>query len=319
VTAAAQDAEYGVLLPSFDPLRLGGPSRLVEGARLADELGFAAGWTPDHIACPAPGLDSMVTLAAAAAVTDRLALGVSVMVLGLRAPAWSAKQIASVDALAPGRVRLGVGVGGEFPQEFEASGVPVNRRGALLDDALTVLPDLLAGRPVDHTGRAISVHAPALEPAMAAPPPVYVGGRGEAALRRTARFGDVWLPMWLSPGKVAERSARLAEMALEQSRPCPRVAMLVLIRIDDDRGHARAQAEAHVRGQYEMAFDLVERWAVLDSIGGAVERLSEYVAVGVSEFILLTVGEDPLVQYERLAELNVAHPATLTASSGSPE
>lgn len=306
MTSQCAGAEYGVLLPSFDPLRSGGPYRLTEGARLAEELGFAAGWTPDHIACPAPGLDSMVTLAATAAVTERLALGVSVMVLGLRAPAWSAKQIASVDALAPGRVRLGVGVGGEFPQEFEASGVPISRRGALLDDALAVLPDLLTGQPVQYEGRAVSVRAPALEPAMAAPPPIYVGGRGEASMRRTARAGDVWLPMWLSPGKVAERSAQLAEMALEHGRPAPRVALLIFVRIDEDRAHARAQAEAHVRGQYQMAFDVVERWTVLDSIGGAVERLNEYVDVGVSEFILLPLGEDPLVQYERLAELNVA-------------
>jgi alkanesulfonate monooxygenase SsuD/methylene tetrahydromethanopterin reductase-like flavin-dependent oxidoreductase (luciferase family) len=295
-------ARCGVLLPSFDPLRTGGPPQIVSAARLAEELGFDAVWAGDHLACPAPGLDAPGCLSAAAAVTERVALGFSVMLLGLRAPAWAAKQLATIDALAgPGRLRLGVGVGGEFPAEFEAAGVPVTQRGARLDDALTVLPDLLTGRSVDYDGRAQRVTSPPLEPSMAAPPPVYVGGRGDPALRRAARFGDVWLPMWLSPQKVAERSERLAELAALEGRPCPTTALLILTRIDDDAAHARAQAEAHIAGQYRMTLNAVERWTLLDSIDGAVERLARYAEVGVQEFLLLTLGDDPLTQYERLA------------------
>ncbi len=171
------------------------------------------------------------------------------MLLGLRAPAWAAKQLQTIDHLAgPGRLRLGVGVGGEFPEEFEAAGVNVRERGARLDDALNVLPDLLCGRPVEYDGRAVSVRSPALGPAVASLPPVYIGGRGEPALRRAARVGDAWLPMWLSPSKVAERSAQLAEIALENDRPAPRTALLVLIRVDDDRAGARAVADAHLQG-----------------------------------------------------------------------
>lgn len=302
-------AVCGVLLPSFDPQRTGARLPIVQAARLAEELGFAAAWAGDHLACPAPGLDAPACLAAAAAVTERIGLGFSVMLLGLRAPAWAAKQLATIDHLAgPGRLRLGVGVGGEFPEEFTAAGVPVTRRGALLDDSLTVLPDLLTGRPVEHHGRAVDVHSPALAPAMAATPPIYVGGRGEPALRRAARCGDLWLPMWLSPAKVAERSAQLAEMALEHDRPCPQTALLQLVRIDDDRDAGRAQAEAHLRGQYRMGLDAVERWTLLDSIDGAVARLNEYLAVGVSEILLLTLGTDTLTQYERLAEVNARLP-----------
>jgi alkanesulfonate monooxygenase SsuD/methylene tetrahydromethanopterin reductase-like flavin-dependent oxidoreductase (luciferase family) len=297
-------ARCGVLLPSFDPLRSGGPPQIVPAARLAEQLGFDALWAGDHLACPAPGLDAPAVLSAAAAVTERIALGFSVMLLSLRAPAWAAKQLATIDALAgPGRLRLGVGVGGEFPAEFEAAGVPVKQRGARLDDALAVLPDLLTGRPVDHAGRSIHITAPALEPAMAEPPPVYVGGRGEAALARAARFGDVWLPMWLSPDKVATRAQQLAELAAEQGRPCPRTALLILTRIDDDAAHARAVAQAHIAGQYRMGLEAVERWTLLDTIDGAVQRLAEYVDVGVEEFVLLPLGDDPLTQYERMADV----------------
>lgn len=278
---------------------------VVEAARAAEQLGFHAAWAGDHLACPAPGLDAPATLAAAAAVTETIGLGFSVMLLGLRAPAWAAKQLQTIDHLAgPGRLKLGVGAGGEFPEEFVAAGVDPRKRGARLDDALHVLPDLLTGVAVDHEGRALSVHSPALAPAMAAPPPIYVGGRGEPALRRAARVGDAWLPMWLSPEQVAERSAQLAEIALEHDRPVPRTALLVLTRIDDDAAHARAVAEAHLQGQYRMSLDVVARWTLLDSIDGAVDRLSAYRAVGVSEFLLLTLGPDTLTQYERLATVN---------------
>jgi alkanesulfonate monooxygenase SsuD/methylene tetrahydromethanopterin reductase-like flavin-dependent oxidoreductase (luciferase family) len=297
--------DCGVLLPTFDPTRTGARLPIVEAARLGEELGFAALWAGDHLASPAPGLDAPAALTVAGAVTQRIGLGFSVMLLGLRAPAWAAKQLQTIDHLAgPGRLRLGVGVGGEFPEEFQAAGISVRERGARLDDALDVLPDLLRGKPVDHVGRALSVRSPALGPAVGALPPVYVGGRGAPSLRRAARVGDAWLPMWLTPAKIAERSAQLAEMALEHDRPAPRTALLVLIRIDEDREGARTVADAHLRGQYRMGLDKVEHWTVLDSIDGAVETLSAYRAVGVSEILMLTLGPDTLRQYESLAEVN---------------
>lgn len=293
----------GILLPTFDATRTGGPPQVVVAAQLAEELGFDAVWVGDHLSCPAPGLDAPACLAAAAAVTERVGLGFSVMLLGLRTPAWAAKQLATIDALSHGRLRLGVGVGGEFPEEFAAAGVSVRQRGARLDESLQVLGDLLTGRPVNHEGRTLTVHAPPLEPAMAAPPPIYVGGRGAPALRRAVRYGDWWLPMWLTPEKMAARSAELAELAEEARRPCPATALLIGVHIDDDRGRARSEAAAHIRGQYGMDLETVERWTLLDSIDGAVEQLDAYRQAGVREIALMPLGSQPLVQYERLAEV----------------
>jgi alkanesulfonate monooxygenase SsuD/methylene tetrahydromethanopterin reductase-like flavin-dependent oxidoreductase (luciferase family) len=295
--------QVGVLLPSFDSLGTGAVPPVIDAARRAEALGFDAAWVGDHLACPAPGLDAPACLAAAAAVTRRIALGFSVMLLALRPAAWAAKQLATVDALSGGRLRLGVGVGGEFPAEFAAAGVPLTQRGARLDEALSILPDLLTGRPVAHQGRGLAVTIPPLLPAMAAPPPIYVGGRGEPALRRTARFGDRWLPMWLTPERLADRRDRLAELAAEQGRPTPGIALLVGVRIDDDRARARDQAARHIAGQYAMPFENVERWTVLDSIDGAVEQLDAYRQAGVGEFVLMVLGTEPLTQYERLAEV----------------
>ncbi|MGH2896227.1 MAG: LLM class flavin-dependent oxidoreductase, partial [Solirubrobacteraceae bacterium] len=237
--------------------------------------------------------------------------------LGLRAPAWAAKILATIDHLSSGRLVLGVGVGGEFPAEFEAAGVPVRQRGARLDDALHVIRDLLTGQPVTYEGRTMAVTAPSLQPAMATPPPIYVGGRGEAALRRAARHGDMWLPMWLTPERVAQRTQMLADLAESEGRPIPGTALLVGVRIDDDRARARAEAELHIRGQYRMGLDKIEHWTLLDSVEGAIEQLDAYSQAGVEEFVFMPLGREPLTQYERLAEVRRRFESAF-ATSGAP-
>jgi probable F420-dependent oxidoreductase len=303
----------GVLLPTFDPMRVGGRPPVVEAARAIERHGFDAAWVGDHLHCPAPVLDAPTALAAAAAVTERIALGLSVMLLGLRQPAWAAKQLTTVDALSGGRLVLGVGVGGEFPQEYSASGVPLARRGRRLDQILEALPDLLTSRSV-HLGSGFELDIPALEPAMAAPPPIFVGGRGEVALRRAARFGDAWLPMWLGPEQVAERAERLAELAAEHGRPRPKLALLAGVHVDHDPARARRTASAYIHGQYGMDLTRVERWTGLGEAERIADQLETYRSVGVEEFVLMPLTGDPLTQIERLAEVR----DRLTASSVQP-
>jgi alkanesulfonate monooxygenase SsuD/methylene tetrahydromethanopterin reductase-like flavin-dependent oxidoreductase (luciferase family) len=294
----------GVLLPSFDPFRTGEPPQIAGAARLAEDLGFDGVWVGDHLACPAPGLDAATCLAAAAAVTERVTLGFSVMLVGLRAAAWTAKQLIAIDALSRGRLLLGVGVGGEFPDEFRAAGVPLRERGARVDETLEVLPDLLTGRPVEHDGPTLKLSVPALEPAMTAPPRVLVGGRGEPALNRAARFGDAWLPMWLTPQDLGRRAVRLAELADEHRRPCPELALLVGVHVDDDLAVARREAAQHLRGQYRMPLEVVERWSALGTAEQVAEYLHTYVAAGVRELVLMPLAREPVRQYERLAEVS---------------
>jgi alkanesulfonate monooxygenase SsuD/methylene tetrahydromethanopterin reductase-like flavin-dependent oxidoreductase (luciferase family) len=291
---------WGVLLPTFDPLRTNEPLPVAEAARRAEQLGFDSVWAGDHLTCPAPSLDAPTSLAAAATATERIGIGLSVMLLGLRQPAWAAKQLATLQLLSGGRLQLGVGVGGEFPDEFTAAGVDVHERGARLDEALMVLPDLLRGRPVTHHGRSLTLDVPALEPAVELPP-VLVGGRSRAALKRAARVGDSWLPMWFTPDVLAERYALLGGLAHDFGRPTPSLALLVGVRVEDDADAARSQAAAHLKGQYGIALDVVERWTPLGPAGAVAAELAGYRAVGVEEFVLMPLGSDPLGQYEQLA------------------
>jgi alkanesulfonate monooxygenase SsuD/methylene tetrahydromethanopterin reductase-like flavin-dependent oxidoreductase (luciferase family) len=282
---------WGVLLPTFDPQRSGEPFRVAAAARLAEQLGYDSIWAGDHLKCPAPVLDAPTCLAVAAAVTDRPNIGLSVMLLGMRQIAWAAKQIATLQHLSGNRLRLGVGVGGEFPQEYEAAEVPLAQRGARLDQALTLLPQFLAPG-TEHS----------LEPS-APMPPVLIGGRSDRAVERAAQFGDAWLPMWVSPETLAQRAERLAELSQAQGRPTPGLSLLVLAHVDEDGSRARAQADAHLRGQYGMGLERVERWTPVGSVGAVAEFLEPYTRIGVSEILLLPLGSRPLEQIERMADV----------------
>jgi alkanesulfonate monooxygenase SsuD/methylene tetrahydromethanopterin reductase-like flavin-dependent oxidoreductase (luciferase family) len=282
---------WGVLLPTFDPLRLGEPFAVAEAAQLAEQSGYSSIWVGDHLKCPAPVLDAPTCLAVAAASTTRVQVGFSVMLLGMRPLAWAAKQIATLQHLSGNRVRLGVGVGGEFPQEYEAADVPLAQRGARLDRALTLLPQFLAPG-TEHS----------LEPS-APMPPVLIGGRSDRAVERAAQFGDAWLPMWISPETLAQRAERLAELSQTQGRPTPGLSLLVLAHVDEDGSRARQQADAHLRGQYGMGLERVERWTPVGSPGTVAEFLEPYTRIGVSEILLLPLGSRPLEQIERMADV----------------
>jgi alkanesulfonate monooxygenase SsuD/methylene tetrahydromethanopterin reductase-like flavin-dependent oxidoreductase (luciferase family) len=309
-----QRVKWGVLLPTFDALGRGTPP-VVAAARRAEELGFDALWAGDHLLSHPPVLDALCALSAAAAVTSRIELGVSVLQLGLRQPAWVAKQLATVEALAPGRFRLGVGAGGEYPDEFLAAGVSRRTRGRRLDEILRILPALLRGEQVDHPGPLAPVRVPGLRPAVSSPLPVSVGGRSDAALRRAARYGDQWMGMWLGAGTVRACARQLAALAAEHGRPVPSIAMLVLVNVNHDAGTARREAAELVSAQYRMPLRTVERWTAYGPPHAVAAMLRDYTGAGVSEFVLMPASADVLGQYERLAAVRELVPP---AAAGSP-
>lgn len=294
------DTGFGVMLPSFDPFRTGAPP-LLAGAELAEELGFDSGWVGDHLSFHPPVLDALVALAAVAARTERLVLGTGVLLLPMRQAVWTAKQLATVAALAPDRLLLGVGVGGENRAEFEAVGVPVEERGRRLDEGLEIVTRLLRGEAVDHPGPLLPTRSPALEPFPKVPPPLVVGGRSEAALRRAARTADGWLGVWMSQRRVREVRHRLQDLAVEYDRPPVAVLMMVFVHVTDDVAAGHAEAAAFVRGQYGLPYESLERWVIVGDEAHVAARLTELRAAGVGGFVLMAAASDPLGQYRRLA------------------
>jgi probable F420-dependent oxidoreductase len=202
----------GAKVPNSGPLpaRLG----LTTMARRLEEAGFASLWLSDHIVQPEtitsrypfsadrratwptddPWYDAVVSMAMIAAVTERVEVGVAVLVLPLRHPVELAKQVATIDALSAGRTVLGVGAGWQA-EEFAALGVPFEDRGRRTDEWLALLRDCWTGRPAATSGGLYELPAGVLcFPTPVRRPPLLVGGMSPAAFRRAAA-ADGWLAL----------------------------------------------------------------------------------------------------------------------------
>jgi probable F420-dependent oxidoreductase len=170
--------------------------------RLVDDCRYDSLWVGDHIAFAVAIFDPLLQLAQAAVVSRRLKLGTNVYLVPLRHPVPIAKQAATLDHLSEGRLIFGVGIGGEFPKEFEACGVPLSERGARLSAAIPLLRQLWRGGPVSYSGRhfgafsEVSMQPPARQPGG---PPIWVGGRADAALARAGRLADGWISYVVTP------------------------------------------------------------------------------------------------------------------------
>ena len=205
---------FGIALPQYGPATAEG---LTRAARQAEDLGFDDVWVADHIAVPVgvaypPSymVEALVTLSFAAAVTERVGLGTSVLVLPLRRPLVMAKQLASLDVLSSGRLIVGVGAGW-LEGEFDACGVPFNRRGDLTDEAIDVMRATWASSPATFEGPTVSFADMKIKPLPDRHVPIWVGGSSERALRRAVEKGDGWQGAFLpfqDVGRLAKRLRR---------------------------------------------------------------------------------------------------------------
>jgi probable F420-dependent oxidoreductase len=272
-------------------------------AELAEELGYDSIWAGEHLSFENPILDLGVALSVFAARTRRIALGAGVVLLPLRHPSLVAKQFASLDHVSGGRVLLGVGAGGEGAKDFEAAGVPLGERGARTDDALRALRALFGPAPACYRGRFSSFEGVTIEPRSPRPggPPLLVGGRSDAALRRAGTLGDGWLPYMISPERYREGWAVVRAHAGAAGRDPDALlpGCVLFARVGDPE-----QTRRHLSLRYGMEFrpDHVERLCLAGEPERCVERIREYIDAGVRHFsfnLAVPAGE-LLAECERL-------------------
>ncbi len=265
---------------------------LLTFAREAEKRTIASLWVSDHVVIPrktvgypggvrfphppdTPYLEPITALAAAAVCTTRARLGASVFVLGHRHPVVMAKMLASIDALANGRLICGVGVGW-WRQELEILGAPFAARGRQADEILRVFKELWTSDQPAFDGEffRFSDIGFAPKPVQKPHPPIWVGGSTAGAFRRVVTLGDGWHAMSRTPAELKDGLGRLRAAA-------------------DAAGRRFATIEISLR--FNLTDDLLAQGPQ-----AAVDRICEYKRLGVRHLLLVFRRDDPARMLEIL-------------------
>lgn len=275
-----------VLPPTADP------ADVPATARRAEEQGFDLVASGEHVLFGSPTPNAFVALAAAASVTTRVRLLSAVTLLPLYPAPLAAKMAATLDRVSGGRFELGVGVGGENAVEFAACGVPVRERGRRTDAGLDVLVRLFAGEPIDVDGTPATLDPLPLQRPR---PPIWVGGRSEASMRRAGRAGDVWMPYLGSPDRVARGLRTAREEAERHGRDPAEVdgAYFAWTAVDADPGRARRTALDVLAATYGQDMErIVDACVPHGTPEQVAARLAEYRDAGATSVVIAPATRD---------------------------
>jgi probable F420-dependent oxidoreductase len=267
-----------------------------------EALGFDAVWTGEHMLFHGPVTDGLITLAAFAGKTSRLKIGSAINLLPLRPPVVVAKAVSTLDIVSRGRFIFGVGVGGEFPKEFEACGVPHHERGRRTNEAIEICRKLWTEDHVTYAGKIFRLHDVTMLPKPLQPggPPIIVSGRSDAAMRRAARLGDGYMPYLFTPERYAESLKMIYAIADGLKRDMSHFTPyhLVFTAVGGTHAEAHRLAVDQLSRRYNQPFDdLVERYCALGTSIECVERLQRFIDAGARHLIL-----SPLCDNEALGQ-----------------
>jgi len=286
-----QDITVGLRAPYDAP---GGAEGLRRFAALVEQTGIDRVCVGDHVAFKGGrGFDGLLNATALAMASRRLIVQTAVYLLPLRHPVPVARQVASLAALAPGRLLFGVGLGGEDPAEMRACGVDPATRGRRMDESLRVLRPLLDGAEVTMSGAFFSLDRVRVRPAPAPPVPIVVGGRSDPALRRVARHGDGWLGLWVSPERYADAVERISRYAADVGRLATRWqhGMHVWCGFDTSAAAARSRLAVVMEDFYQTPFSKFERYCPCGTPAEVAARLQPYVDAGCRSFNLIPLAD----------------------------
>jgi len=264
-------------------------------------------WTGGHIASRNPSPEAMIGLARLATLTERVRVGTSILLLPLYPPALVAKQIADLDRATNGRVMLGVGIGGEYAQEFRAVQVPIEERGRRTNEMIPLLRRLWTAEEITHDGRYYPMEDVKIHPAPVQPggPPIIVAGRKEPAMRRAATLGDGWFPYLYSPRRYADSVATIRQIADETDRDLSGFhwCVWVFLNINPEGDTAREEAARTMGGTYNQDFRaMIDGVAAAGTAAEVTAKVQRFHDAGARHFVFLpaTAGADQKPVLDRL-------------------
>ena len=292
----------------MSPLRIGFVTNAArDEVEALEALPIDSLWVGGHVAAPRPSPEAMVQLARLSALTTRVRVGTGILLLPLYSPAIVAKQVADLDRATGGRVTLGIGVGGEYEQEFRACGVPIKERGRRTDEAIPLIRRLWTAEKISHPGphypmEKVRIH-PA--PAQAGGPPIIVAGRKPPAMARATKLGDGWMPYLYSPRAFADSVQRIRELAAQAGRDLSGFEWLqyLFINAGDDPDQARAETAAFLGASYAQDFtSLVDRLAAAGTREQVAARIQAFVDAGARHLIFVPTHADRVGMAKRILD-----------------
>ena len=299
---SARALRFGVQL-SLKP-----PQEQFDLVRRIEALGFDSVWTGDHVSFHNPMYESLTLLATYVPITSRLRLGTAVYLLALRRPAIAAKITSTLDVLSGGRLIFGVGVGGENPKEFEVCGVPHAERGARVTEAIDAVRTLWRDTPATFKGRFTSFAGISIDPkpVQKPGPPIWIGGRSDAALARAGRQGDGWVSYVVQPERYAQSLDKIRAAAAAAGRKLEKFAAahLAFVTVGRDYESAKAVWAEALTKRYAQDFEpLARKYGIIGTPEQCAEAIERFRAAGCNYVILSPIGPatQEREQVERLA------------------
>jgi alkanesulfonate monooxygenase SsuD/methylene tetrahydromethanopterin reductase-like flavin-dependent oxidoreductase (luciferase family) len=295
---APKTIEFGLKLPEH--------MDIVAFARRAEALDVDYVFQGEHVFFHGPVSNSLIDLSFAAAATERLKLLSSATLVPLYPAALLAKLTASLAVNSRGRFNLGVGVGGDFPPEFEACGVPIGDRGRATNVALDLMMRLWRGEPIgpfeSSSGGEELLSLDPLPPGRSIP--IWVCGRSSATLNRAVRVGDWWMPYLYSIGRFRRDRAELLARSHAAGRRPPQAALHSFAALADSKEEAISVASRMLATAYGQSFeaDMVEKLCIAGTSDDCAEQISEFMAAG-AEAVCFNLLAEPADYDARMDQL----------------
>jgi alkanesulfonate monooxygenase SsuD/methylene tetrahydromethanopterin reductase-like flavin-dependent oxidoreductase (luciferase family) len=314
-TSPRTTVRVGLFPDALEPTN-GDPERLRATLGHVAEAGVDHLCVGDHVSFfVGAGSDGLITASSLLAVQTELPVYVALYLLPLRHPVPVARQLATIAQLAPGRLTLGVGLGGEDRHEIEICGVDPQTRGRRTDESLRILRSLADGTPVTFDGEFFALEDALVVPAPSPSIPLIVGGRSDAAVTRAARLGDGWLGIWVSPRRYAAVCDHITREAEQAGRNASRFehALNVWCGFATTREAARELVATQMQSFYQMPFEPFERYSPYGTPDDVAEFLRPYIEAGCSAFNVVPCAGDDESAIAAVGELR----ALLTASAAT--
>ena len=283
---------------------------LIDYSVRVEQLGYESIWVWDHILLGVdpyfPILDSLSILTAVAARTERIRLGTGVLVLPARNPVLLAKQLSSIDQISNGRLTLGL-ASGWYKREFDAIGVPFNKRGNIMDQNLDILTrlwqeDSVTGSyPPYELAEAVMSPKPVQKPR----PPILIGGYVDRVLKRAGGVGDGWLTYYYTVEGFAKSWDKVRQFAEEAGKDPDTLRSInqLPIYIGKSRDDVKDLMQECLTTEWDFAgwSDSTAASAVIGTVDDCIEQLQAHLDVGVQQITLVPYRFDR-EQIEQIAE-----------------